>query len=232
VSRPYVLLSVAVSVDGHIDDRSPERLLLSNAADFDRVDQVRANSDAILVGAGTIRSDNPRLIVKSKQRQADRVAAGRTAQPLKVTVTESGALDPAAKFWHHGTDDHRPIVYTTNSGAVTAKALLEGTADVVPLGDNVDFALLLEDLGRRGIGRLMVEGGSHMHTEFLAAGLADELHVAIGPNLVGDPTAPRFLNAATFPGGPTRRMKLVDVTQIGDVALLRYHPKETTGDRP
>lgn len=74
----------------------------------------------------------------------------------------------------------------------------------------------------------MVEGGSHMHTEFLSAGLADELQIAIGPTLVGDPEAPRFTNPATFPGGSTRRMHLLDVTQIGDVALLRYQPSKET----
>ncbi|GAB2698991.1 RibD family protein [Kitasatospora kifunensis] len=59
--RPFVLLSVATSVDGYIDDTSPQRLLLSNAEDFDRVDQVRAESDAILIGGNTLRRDNPRL---------------------------------------------------------------------------------------------------------------------------------------------------------------------------
>ncbi|MBF6298241.1 dihydrofolate reductase family protein [Nocardia amamiensis] len=227
MTRPFVLLSVAVSIDGHIDDMSPERLLLSNAEDFDRVDQVRAECDAILIGAETVRSDNPRLIVKSETRQAARRAAGRTAQPLKVTVTASGNLDPAAKFWHHGTDEHRPVIYTTEAGAPKARERLGKLADIVAVGETVDFGALLDDLGARGVDRLMVEGGSHMHTAFLSAGLADELHLAIGPTLVGDTSAPRFVNPAQFPGGATRRMRLVDVTQLGDVAVLRYHPKET-----
>ncbi|WP_280509945.1 RibD family protein [Nocardia farcinica] len=58
--RPYVLLSAAMSLDGHLDDVGPERLRLSDAADFDRVDRVRAESDAILVGAQTLRRDDPR----------------------------------------------------------------------------------------------------------------------------------------------------------------------------
>ena len=61
--RPYVLLSCAMSVDGFIDDTTAERLLLSNDADFDRVDQVRAESDAVMIGATTLRRDNPRLLV-------------------------------------------------------------------------------------------------------------------------------------------------------------------------
>jgi len=70
--RPYVLLSCAMSVDGFIDDTTAERLLLPNAADFDRVDQVRAESDAIMIGAVTLRRDNPRLLVNSPERRAER----------------------------------------------------------------------------------------------------------------------------------------------------------------
>src|SRR5688500_9992693 len=100
--RPYVLLSAAMSVDGHIDDSGPEPLLLSDAADLDRVDAVRAGVDAILVGATTLRRDNPRLLVRSAQRRAARVAAGREPHPMKVTVTGSGDLDPTARFFTTG----------------------------------------------------------------------------------------------------------------------------------
>ena len=70
--RPYVLLSVAMSVDGCIDDATDTRLILSNDADLDRVDEVRAGSDAILVGAGTIRRDNPALLVRAVRYAIER----------------------------------------------------------------------------------------------------------------------------------------------------------------
>src|SRR2546421_11913110 len=97
--RPYVLLSCAMSVDGYIDDASPERLLLSNDEDFDRVDEVRAGCDAILVGANTIRRDDPRLLVRSPDRVRERVARGATPHPVKVTVTGTGSLEPSHKFF-------------------------------------------------------------------------------------------------------------------------------------
>ncbi|WP_280445618.1 RibD family protein [Nocardia brasiliensis] len=221
-----MLLSVAESVDGYIDDSSPQRLLLSSAEDFDRVDQVRADSDAILVGAETIRRDNPRLTVKSEARQADRVAAGKSPHPLKVTVTASGNLDPAALFWHEGAE-RRPVIYTTTAGAAKLADRIADLAEVVSLGATVDFGALLDDLGRRGVRRLMVEGGSRIHGAFLSAGLVDELHVAVGPKIVADPDAPRFVDLAAFNHGPTR-MRLIDVAQIGDVALLRYQPPKET----
>ncbi|MFK0238223.1 RibD family protein [Streptomyces vinaceus] len=225
--RPHVLLSVATSVDGHIDDTSADRLLLSNAADFDRVDEVRAQSDAILIGAGTMRADNPRLLVNSEERRAARVAAGKPAYPLKVTISASGDLDPDLKFWHHGDTK---VAYTTDAGAEKLRDRLAGLADVVSLGSSVDFGRLLDDLGERGIQRLMVEGGGSIHTAFLSAGLADEIHLAIAPLIVGQSGAPSFLNPATYPGGSTRRMALAEVRAIGDVALLRYLPKQESGE--
>ncbi|WP_433660748.1 dihydrofolate reductase family protein [Nocardia sp. CA-128927] len=226
-TRPHVLLSVAMSVDGYIDDASAERLRLSDAADFDRVDQVRADSDAILIGAETLRRDNPRLLVDSADRRAARIAAGKPEFPLKITVTASGELDPALRFWHHGGDK---LVYTTDAGAKRLADSLSGLAEVVSLGTELDFGVLLDDLGRRGIARLMVEGGTRIHTAFLAADLADELHLAVAPLLVGDPAAPRFLDAASFPGAPHRRMTLADVAKIGDIAVLRYLPKPADQD--
>lgn len=225
--RPHVLLSAAVSIDGYLDDNSQDRLTLSNEADFDRVDEVRAESDAIMIGAGTIRTDNPRLLVKSDARRAARVARGLPEFPLKVTVTASGNLDADAKFWHYGG---QKLVYTNDSGAERLRERLLGLAEVVSLGPAIDdFGLLLDDLGNRGIDRLMVEGGGQIHTAFLSQGLADEMHVVIAPLVVGQATAPRFLSPADYVGGPHRRMKLLEARQIEDVALLRYAPKQESG---
>ncbi|MFF2553554.1 RibD family protein [Nocardia sp. NPDC058058] len=221
--RPHVLLSVAVSIDGYIDDAGPDRLLLSNAADFDRVDALRAESDAILIGAGTLRSDDPRLLVNSDDRRMTRVAAGKPEYPLRVIVTATGDLDPAQRLWHCGGER---IVYTTDSGAARIGHRLDGLAKVVSLGAAVDFAALLDDLADQGITRLMVEGGGAIHTAFLAADLVDEISMAVAPIVVGDPAAPRFLGPADFPGGSGHRMRLAEVGRIGDIAVLRYLPKE------
>ncbi|MFF8729852.1 dihydrofolate reductase family protein [Streptomyces sp. NPDC015171] len=216
---PYVLLSAAVSLDGYLDDTGPERLLLSSPADFDRVDEVRASVDAILVGAGTIRADNPRLLVNSAERRAARSAAGRPEYPLKVTVTGSGELDPAARFWHTGGEK---LVYTTDRGAERAAALLGSTAGVVPLGPALDWRALLAHLhDERGVGRLMVEGGGTVHTQLLQQGLADELQLVLAPLFVGDPAAPRLFGPGGYQGG---RLRLLDTRRIEDVVLMRYAP--------
>ena len=79
--RPYTLLSCSMSIDGFIDAPSESRLLLSNELDFDRVDRVRAGVDAILVGATTVRNDNPRLLVRDPERRRERVDARAAAEP-------------------------------------------------------------------------------------------------------------------------------------------------------
>ena len=150
--RPYVLLSAAASVDGYIDDATGERLLLSDAADLDRVDEVRAGCDAILVGAGTIRRDNPRLLVRSAARREARLARGLTASPVKVTLTRTGDLDPAASFFTTG--DAARLVYAAAEGAAAARARLAGAATVIDTGRAVTADAILADLAARGIRRL------------------------------------------------------------------------------
>ncbi|MFC8429867.1 dihydrofolate reductase family protein [Streptomyces sp. NPDC057253] len=219
MSRPYVLLSAAVSLDGYLDDTGPDRLLLSSPADFDRVDEVRASVDAILIGAGTIRADNPRLLVNSEERRAARVTAGKPPYPLKVTVSGSGELDPAANFWHTGG---AKVLYTTDKGAERAAELLGPTADVVPLGPALDWRRLLEHLRSvYGVKRLMVEGGGRIHTQLLQEGLADEVQLVLAPLFVGDPDAPRLFGPGGYQGG---RLRLVESRRIEDVVLMRYEP--------
>lgn len=216
--RPYVLLSVATSVDGYIDDLTENRLLLSNAEDFDRVDEVRATCDAILIGANTIRRDNPSLLVRDKGRRADRVARGLPPNPVKVTITKT-QLGSSLNFFNTGNDK---IVYCPSSALHEIYADLGTVATVVDAGDPVDFAVLLDDLVERGIERLMIEGGETIHTEFLTRDLVDEIHLSIAPFFVGDINAPRFVKPGKFSQDLRNRMVLDEVRQLGDIAFIRY----------
>ncbi len=218
--RPHVLLSVATSVDGYIDDTSDPRLILSHVDDVDRVDEVRASVDAILVGANTIRRDNPRLLVRSAQRQDERLRRGLAAHPIKVTLTATGDLDVGAMFFTAG--DTEKLVYTRDATAPAVRDLLGTVAAVVPAGEPIELGAVLGDLGDRKVGRLMVEGGGTVHTQFLTAGLVDEIHLVIAPFFVGDPAAPRFVHSGRFPQNPEHPMTLAETRQIGDVVLLRY----------
>jgi riboflavin-specific deaminase-like protein len=214
--RPYVLLSCATSADGYLDDASPERLILSSPADLDRVDEVRAGCDAILVGAQTVRKDNPRLLVRDPRRSARRAARGLPPHPARVTLTGTGDLDPGARFFAPGA---LRLVYCATPALTLARARLGDSAVLIDAGDPVSLGFMLKDLAERGVARLLVEGGEHILGEFLAAGLADELDLAVAPFFVADPGAPRLSLPGPVAGGP---MTLAETCRVGEVALLRY----------
>jgi 5-amino-6-(5-phosphoribosylamino)uracil reductase len=230
--RPYVICSCAMSVDGRIDASCGERLILSGPADLDRVDEVRASSDAILVGATTVRRDDPRLAVRAGHRRSARVAAGLPPTPLKVVLSGTGELDPAARVF--AADPAGVLVYRRAAGGPpsplgaaaggAAGAAGGGRVTVVDLPGRplIDVADVLADLAGRGVRRLLVEGGTSVHTAFLTAGLVDELHLVVAPFFVGDPAAPTFVGPGRFPHDVHAPMRLAEVRRLDDVVLLRY----------
>ena len=218
--RPYTIVSCAISVDGYLDDASPDRLILSGPEDLDEVDELRARADAILVGAGTVRADNPRLLIRDERRVAARIAAGRPAHPRRVTLTASGRLDPAARvFAGPGT----PLVYATAAAGPSARKNLRESAVVIDAGAELSLAAVLEDLySERLVATLLVEGGSRILRDLLTAGLVDELRLAIAPFFVGDERAPRFALPARYPHDESDPMTLISVRRVGGVAVHHY----------
>ena len=215
-SRPYVLLSCATSADGYLDDASPRRLILSGPADLDRVDEVRAGCDAILVGAQTVRKDNPRLLIRDPRRSARRTARGLPAHPARVTLTASGDLDPQARFFAPGA---LRLAYCATPALTPAWTRIGDSAVLIDAGDPLSVGFILSDLAERGVARLLVEGGGRVLGEFLAAGYADQLDLAVAPFFVADPAAPRLSLPHPAPASP---MTLAETRRVGEVALLRY----------
>ncbi|MFY9931216.1 MAG: dihydrofolate reductase family protein, partial [Streptosporangiaceae bacterium] len=153
-SRPYVVLSAAVSADGYLDDASPQRLILSGPADLDRVDEVRAGCDAIIVGAQTVRTDNPRLLIRDPRRSARRAARGRPPHPIRVTLTATGDLDPQARFF---APTAPRLVYCATPALPRARARLGEAAELIDAGDPASLGVMLADLAERGVARALAE---------------------------------------------------------------------------
>ncbi len=224
--RPYVVLSCATSADGYLDDAGPRRLILSGPADLDRVDEVRAGCDAILVGAGTVRKDNPRLLIRDPRRSARRAARGLPEHPARVTLTATGDLDPRARFFAPGA---LRLVYCATPAIRRARARLgerDDAAVVIDAGDPLSLDFTLSDLAERAVVRLLIEGGAHVLGDFLARDLSDELNLAIAPFFVAQPAAPRLnlpgINVPENPNGPDRPMTLAEVRRLDEMVLLRY----------
>ena len=216
--RPYTVLSAAISLDGYLDGGPGQPLPLSSPTDLDRVDDVRAGCDAILVGAATVRQDNPRLLVRSAARQDRRITEGRPPTPTKVTITRSGDLDPSACFFTTGEDK---IVYCGGDAFSRTRERLGAAATVVD-GGALDLQGIAADLFERGIRRLLVEGGGSTHTQFLTGDQADELQLVVAPCFVGGGRATRFAEDGRYPWHPGRRAWLAEVRRLEDVVLLRY----------
>jgi 5-amino-6-(5-phosphoribosylamino)uracil reductase len=220
MNRPYTILSCSISLDGFLDAGTPERLVLSNAADLERVDAVRAECDAILVGAATVRNDNPRLVVRQAALRHRRITRGLPESPMKVTLTERVRLDPCSNFFAVGESEK--LVYCASPALPLARRRLGAVATVVDGGQPVDVSRLSGDLHARGVRRLMVEGGGNVHTQFLTADVADELQLVVAPFFVGNSRARRFVGDGRFPWHTGHRAHLAETRQIGDVVLLRY----------
>jgi len=221
-SRPYLVLSAAVSADGYLDDAGPQRLILSGPADLDRVDEVRAGCDAIIVGANTVRKDNPRLLIRDPRRSARRAARGRPEHPIRVTLTATGDLDPQARFFAANAPGADRLVYCATPALPRARARLGGAAELIDAGDPASLSLMLKDLSERSVARALVEGGAQLLGAFLAQSLADELQLAVAPFFVADPAAPRLNIPPGGPDGPASPMTLAETRQVAEVVLLRY----------
>ena len=217
----YVIAKCAMSLDGYIDDATHERLVLSSKEDRDAVTQLRATCDAILIGAGTLRADNPSLGLRGDDLQRRRVDAGLPAEPAKIVITTTGELPIDGRFFTTGTG--RPIVIAgagineKNAAAIRSVAELH----ILPSPDCTP-AIILNLLSTLGIGRLLVEGGTSILTQFIASNAVDELRVAVAPFFVGNAAAPRAFAPARYPHDPTNRMQLVSVQMLGDMAALSY----------
>ena len=208
IERPKmrVAISVAVSLDGFIDDRLAERLVLSSPEDLADMRADRETYDAVLVGAETVRRDNPTL---------------RSAKGARVTITRSGDLDPNLHFFD-GSD--RTIVLAAPGRVDALRAQLGERAEVVAI-ERFDPSAIIARLNDLGVRSLFVEGGTRVLTAFLSSGTFDRLRLAIAPFFVGDTSAPRLVDAAVFLNDARRRLVLRSVRKLGDVAVLEYeHP--------
>jgi len=213
-----------MSLDGRIDDLSAKRLVLSSPEDLTAVEALRARQDAILVGANTLRVDNPRLVLHSHELRQQRVKERKRPDLIKVTLSASGNLDPTLAFFQTGTGEK--IVYCAHAGFEMLKKSLGDKAVLVyyPAAE-IAPQFILEDLFSRGVERILIEGGRQVHTMFLQAGLIDELRIAVAPFFVGEAGAPSFVAPGRYPFNKENRMELASLERLGDTAVLNFKVK-------
>ncbi len=189
-----ITLSAAISLDGFIDDTSSERLLLSSPEDFTEIDRLRAQSDAILVGANTLRTDNASLSIKDPALKQERHAQGHSSDPIKVTLTKTGNLEREARFFQEGTD--LKLVYCPEARAQDLVEKLGDLATIIPLpSTHSTTTYIIQDLSARGVKTLLVEGGADIFTLFLNEEHVDYVRLSIAPFFVGEQNAVPLVKA-------------------------------------
>jgi 5-amino-6-(5-phosphoribosylamino)uracil reductase len=217
---PYVILKSCMSLDGYIDDLSDQRLVLSNQKDLEEQDRIRASCDAILVGAETIRKDNPKLLIRSESLQQERINQGKPAQPVKVTLTNSGKLDPQSNFFTAGNAEK--FIFCPNNISPNLKAIFQSKAKIIEFEQTINPEQILLKLKDLGIERLLIEAGSILASSFLSTNLVSELHVSIAPFMLGQNGAARFVNPENLYNHQNNPMKLSKVEIMDDLVLLIY----------
>jgi 2,5-diamino-6-(ribosylamino)-4(3H)-pyrimidinone 5'-phosphate reductase len=221
--RPYVWVNCAASVDGRLAYAHGARARLSGPEDLERVHQLRAASDAILVGVGTVVLDDPSLRVREEF-----VKEPPKRPPARVVVDASGRTPEGARV----LDGSIPTVLATTEGN---SRRYPSHVQVVRAGQgSVDLARLFGILRDRGIERLMVEGGSRILAAVARERLFDRWTVYYAPVLIGSSSAPTMLSGGDPPGGDdTVHFRLVSLDRLGEGYVATYAPRSTApGDAP
>lgn len=209
-----ITLSTALTADCFLDDRSSRRLTISTPEDWADVCRLRCAHDAILVGAETLRRDNPGLLLRDDAVRRARRAAGLRPDIAKVTLTRSGRIDPALRFFTEGDADR----YVFSTQPLPA---LDAVATVV-VRPEITAREVVTELEKRGIRSLFVEGGAQILRMFLAEGMADTLRLAVNPALHLDEqgSAPfRFTPPAELPS---------DSRQLGGMQVTTWSLRSDT----
>ena len=212
-SRPRVILSAAVSVDGKIATVQGDAGL-SSRADRRRVHLLRSRADAILIGKNTLELDDPLLTA--------RLAGGRN--PVRVILDSRGTISSGSKILRTSGSVPTIIAVTKRISEDNMLRLRRSPAEVVVCGtEEVDIRALLADLHTRGIRLLLVEGGGIINWYFVKHGLADEVIVTVAPYLVGGQSAASLIRGAGFPSiADSARLRLRSVSRFKDEVVLEY----------
>lgn len=216
----HVLVNAAVSADGKLSSREREQIEISGPADFERVDELRAESDAVMVGVGTVLADDPSLTVDSEHLQEKRIMQGEPPHPARVvadshvrTPPDSAILDKQAETY---------LLVSEAAPPDFVEQMEEKGATVISAGeDRVDLSTAFESLAADGIDRLMVEGGGEIIYSLFEAELVDRLSLFVGPLIIGGREAPTLADGAGFVR-EFPELELDTVERLDDGVVLEY----------
>jgi len=216
----HVVVNAAMSADGKLSTRERDQHRISGTADFRRVDELRAESDAVMVGVGTILADDPSLTIDDAERRAARTDRGLPANPARVvadsrvrTPRDARVLDDAARTY---------LLVSEVAPPDFIEEMEEAGATVIAAGERrVDLVTALAKLEGDGVDQLMVEGGGELIFSLFADGLVDELSTFVGSTIIGGRDAPTLADGEGFTD-QFPSLSLEDVEKLDDGVLLQW----------
>ncbi len=220
MNRPFVFINVAMTADGKIDTFARKGAAISSAWDKARVDRLRAETDAVMVGGRTLLDEDPKLTVKSEELRTERVMRGLLPNPVKVGLVTKAELKTHSKFLYEG--NARVVIFTTHQTSKEQLAFLrsQGVEVYVHDQERVDLPRALATLQELGIHRLMVEGGATLNFELLRLGLVDEVSAYIAPMVFGGASAPTMAAGSGVERSAAIPLQLIHVEQHEDGGII------------
>ena len=226
MNRPFVFINIAMTADGKIDTFERKGAAISSQRDKERVDRLRAEADAVMVGGRTLLTEDPKLTVKSQALREARLARGLSPNPIKVGVVTQANINADSQFLTAGPAD--VVIFTTRRTSKKYLSILTARRVDVYVDDaeqvNLEKALVtLKDLG---IQRLMVEGGARLNFELFRHRLVDEVIAYIAPMIFGGQSAPTLAAGSGLKRSEAIPLELINVEKWDDGGvLLKYHLK-------
>jgi 2,5-diamino-6-(ribosylamino)-4(3H)-pyrimidinone 5'-phosphate reductase len=220
-----VVVNAAMSADGKLSTHEREQVEISGPADFERVDRLRAESDAVMVGVGTILADDPSLTVKNPDLRERRTERGEPSNPARVIADSRIRTPPDAAV----LDDAGPSYLLVSEAAPSdfVSGMEDADATVLVAGeDRVDLPEAIARLEADGIDQLMVEGGGELIFSLFETGLVDRLSVYVGPVVIGGREAPTLADGEGFTGG-CPELDLAAVDRVDEGVVLAYEVSES-----
>ncbi len=224
MSRPFTVANFAMSLDGRITTKDRATHAFGGPEDRDLMERLRAEADAVIIGAGTVRDENPRLQVTLPKWRNRRAELGLSSQPWPVVV--SGSLDcPFEDRDLFKAVDVRKFLFTRAGHDPARLRRLGHLAEVVTVPQcdrGLDLSAVVESLSVAGVRHLLLEGGGELNFAMLSAGLIDEIYATLCPLVFGG-TAPGNFSGGGFVAGEVASLELLDVRRgANDRLFLRY----------
>jgi len=223
MNRPFTFINVAVTADGKMDTSQRKGAAISSKRDKERVDQIRADADAILVGGKTLLGELPKLTVKSEALHESRIKRGAPPNPIKVGVVTVADIPLDSDFIKAGPA--RVVIFTTSQTSIRQLETLRAHAVEVFVHDaaQVDLKKMMATLYEIGVQRLMVEGGGTINFELMKLGLVDELMIYIAPMIFGGDHAPTLAAGLGLARDQAIALKLINAETDKDGGIvIRY----------